>query len=275
MIRRTGSLAALMAVIALAPLGAQTDRTPDLATTVPGSWTTDRYAPCQFALANGVQGRNDVLQTSVCAADNQANRPSAYSSSFYNTQGKQIAIDGVGTTPPSSQILSLDLYVNGSWADSLNGRVATGMWSRVNQINSDNEADAWYPILGFHNGGPGGIGAFRFFDSNIGYVQLAAAVNYDAWNTLAITFTGNIYEAFVNGVSQYAMAGDPGADRLTAAFVNTSNFGPNNNTNGEYTANWSNTPAVTATPEPASMALLATGLIGIGGIASRRRRKSA
>src|SRR4051812_11490570 len=132
MARLTGTALALTMLFA-ASAQAQTDRTPDLGTTVPGSWTTDRYAPCQFALANGVNGRNNVLQESVCNADAAGNRPGPYSSTFYNTQGRQIAIDGVNTAPGGSQKLSLDLWVDGSWASSANGLVSTGMWARVNQ----------------------------------------------------------------------------------------------------------------------------------------------
>jgi hypothetical protein len=266
---RSGVLAALLATLVTAPVMAQTDVTPNLGATVPASWSTDRYAPCQFGLANGVNGRDNVAQLSVCAQDSQANRLAPFNDSFYNYQGMKIGIDPTGVTPPLSQIFQLDLYVDQSWSSLGNGLVAPSMWSRVNMIASNDESTAWYPILGFSNGS--GSGEFRYWDSNLGWQDLAATVNYGAWNSLAIEYTGNVFTAFVNGTAQYTEVADAGVSRVSDVFLESYN-----QTGTPYTADWSQ-HAVTATPEPASLGLFATGFIGLGGAGwmKKRRRKTA
>jgi hypothetical protein len=277
MIRRTSSAAVLIATLALSPLGAQVNKSPDLGTTVPGSWTTDRYAPCLFTLANGVNGRNNVAQIGLCNANSQANRPELYSAWFYNYQGMKIGVDPMGTTAAGTQDVSLDLFVNGSWSTEANGSVSASWWSRLNQVATDDEPDAGYTAFEFTN--HDGAGRFRFWDENVGWVNLLAGVNYDDWNTLSVIYTGNVYSAYVNDVFQYSVTAEPGTDRITDVFFQGYNFGadisdferPSPAADG-YTANWSNT--VTATPEPASLVLLATGLLVIGGVGVRRRRRT-
>ena len=255
---RIGVVSLGMVVVGASAAMAQVDKTPDIATTVPGSWSVDRFAPCQFDKANGVHGRDNVLQLGVCGSDHQ-------SDSFLNYQGMQIAIDGVGTTPPASQSLSMDFFINSAWATDASGQVSTSMWSRVNQVATDAEATAWYPILGFTNE-VGGVGEFRYWNSTLGWQDLAATVNYDAWNTLKIVYTDNVVQAYVNGNLEYTETADAGTARLTAAFVEDKNFGGR-----DYTANISNV-SVTGTPEPASVALMATGLIGVVGMGYKKRR---
>jgi hypothetical protein len=89
-------LVALMSVACLSTAAAvQADQTFDFntpvvtgATQAPGVWYTDRYAPAGFSSPDFFDGDNRLLH-SISAADSATNRPGAFSSAFYNTQGRK------------------------------------------------------------------------------------------------------------------------------------------------------------------------------------------
>ena len=114
---------------------------PDFAD-VPTGWVTDRYAPASFSNVGAYQGRNDVLGIGISSADGLNNRPGAYQSQFYSTQGRQHAVSGgVGS------VLSADLYIPAAWRDGGSGNVRTDMWG----VMSNGVSVSDYPIIGFTN----------------------------------------------------------------------------------------------------------------------------
>jgi len=239
--------------------------TPSFGATVPGSWFTDRYEPTTFALTNNTHGRNDVLNIGITSATNAANR-GGQNSSFYNTQGRQIALNLTG-----SYSLRADLWVGVSWATNTagsNNSRRTDMWG-VSADVSNNAYD--YPIIGFTN--QNGAGVFRGYDVNTGaWNNFANPVLYNAWNTLELNWNSvsKIYTYLVNDVFAGSVQGDNNSVGLKAMIMQAYNFndpaGQFASGSTNYTAEWS------TVPEPSSIILLATGLIGIAGVAARRRR---
>ena len=90
------------------------------ATAAPGVWYTDRYAPAVFESYNF--GGKMVLRHGVRVADSAANRPPAYSSTFYNTQGRKLDTNLSGAT----QSFSIDLWVDSTWAGPTSGQLVCG-----------------------------------------------------------------------------------------------------------------------------------------------------
>ena len=110
------------------------------ATAAPGVWYTDRYAPAVFESYNF--GGEMVLRHGVRVADSAANRPSAYSGPFYNTQGRKLDTNLAG----SQQSMSIDLWLDAAMSGP-DCRVA-GLWATG--MDSSNGIQS-YPIVAFRN----------------------------------------------------------------------------------------------------------------------------
>ena len=235
---------------------------PDFAS-VPSGWATDRYDPTSFSNVGTYAGRSDVLGIGISDAGNLGNRPAAYQSSFYNTQGRQHAVSG-----GAGSSVSADLYVPAAWGNSTNGSRRSDAWG-IMVDGAPAPAVVGYPIIGFTN--YGGLPRLRAWDFQDRWINLSDTVNYDAWNTLAFVFAGTSVEYRVNGALAYTETNPQGAHAFSAVIMQAYNFGDPAVTGAltnDYTAHWSNTPV----PEPTSMALLLAGLLGLSVICRRRTR---
>ena len=215
---------------------------------VPGTWQVDRYAPATFANGGTVAGRADVLNLGVDAADSQANRPGAYSSTFYNTQGR-----GMVLNLPNFSVVYGSLYVPAAWAssDGPGNNRRTDMWGQASPATGGDTCVAsgcnFFPYLGFSNASPsdplnaGGTGRYRVFDGTVGVIDLAVPVQYDQWSDVCIAFSGSDFKSYINGALVYTQTDMAHNDVATLGptthfsrlLMQAYNFG------ASYTAQWS------------------------------------
>lgn len=236
---------------------------------VPTGWTTDRYDPNSFSNVGTYQGRSDVLGIGISSADSFTSRPSAYQSTFYNTQGKGHAISGA-----AGSVLSADLYVPGAWDNTENGNVRTDMWGVMSNTNVLGDEVSDYTIIGFTNYGNAGA-RLRVWDSDLAggsWIDVLSLTAFDSWMALSIDFTGSSYVYRVNGNIVFTDTTISDTTHFSSVLMQAYNFGGDPSitdaTARDYTANWSNTAAA-AVPEPGNFALLAIGLFGFAAV--RRR----
>src|SRR5262249_32931582 len=152
-----------------------------------GTWYPDRYAPAAFASGmTAPDGRPGTLLEIISALDSSSHRPSAFSSAFYNTQGRAFDL------APGTDRLSIELYIPSIWdglAQTENqGRLAS-LWGVG--VNASNQISA-YPIIEFNNNVDGAsTNAFRVWnDFNSTWNVVPGFTGYNQWYTLAITVGG-------------------------------------------------------------------------------------
>jgi hypothetical protein len=223
--------------VATAPVSAQVIFPQYPITGAPSTtaWYPDRFAPALFNNAGTQNGRNNVLNAGVAAADGQATRVPPFTGAFFNTQGRKI---DVGTAAPVSWIGSL--YIPSAWGapDPANGSGSrrAELWAKVGPD---------FPIIGFTNAtdvtdAPGTTPRYRIFDPNVGFVDLAQPVSFNAWTDFCVTWTGTTFEYRIGDQIVATLPGTA-SSVLENVFVNTYNFGYT------YDAQWSNLAAGNAT----------------------------
>lgn len=230
-------------------------------TQAPGVWYTDRYAPAGFVGGQvAPDGRTGTLQQSISPADSQVNRPGAFSSVFYNTQGRKFDTPGLTSA-------FIEMYVPGSW-DGLNQNVAGsegrlgGFWATG--ADAGNTVTA-YPVIEFNNL----VDSFRVFDpeaGGTGYQNVSGFAGFDRWYEIGFQLNGSDLEYFVNGMLVYTDSTIGSTTQFKDIILQGYNAG-----NG-YSIYWDNFQADSAmVPEPASLAVWS--LMGVAGLAYRWRRK--
>lgn len=232
-------------------------------TQAPGTWYTDRFAPSVFAAGQTGGGRTGVLHHGLRVADSAANRPSAFSSGFYDTQGRKFDLGLTG----SVQRLAIDLFVDASASDG----ISAGIWGTG--VNGANQITA-FPILSYRQSSTNAFASgFYFFDSQQqiipggGWLEvLTTGVSAASWNALEIVFTVGVgYEVFINGMSEFTYA-DTATVSLDNVILNAFNFGVDQDI---YWDNFLASDDGTVIPLPTAGAL---GLAGIVALGARRRR---
>jgi nitrous oxidase accessory protein NosD len=192
-----------------------------------GSWYTDRYAPSGFFAPETFAGGSRLKQ-SINASDCQTCRPGAYTTAFYNTQGRKFDL-------PSGTIgTSIELYVPAAWATS--GRRMAGFWGTAFDVSNNVSG---FPIIEFTSDGANP--RFRGYESGTGlYIDmgLPAGFTYDNWVTLNIeVLPSGEFRYSVNDLVAETTSNSPTA---SVDIANTILQGHNTLTGVTYDIYWDN-----------------------------------
>ncbi len=247
-----------VAVMALLPILAFANAGLDTFDTQPSAngWVTDRYSPnvVESTTFDGDMRLHFVIDPS----DSQANRPGAYSGSFYNTQGiqKQTAVSGDWTVKGQFYVSDAMLTGTEAWR--------SGLWARTGIAGDESTAD--YAILDLAMFDPlnpfGGLAMslmLRVFDSNVGWVNLDSSLIKTGWNDLQIDGSTSGFAYGFNGTQVHLDNVVQMPTSLTTTFVNSYNFG-----GPKQDQYWDNVSAEASSKVPDTSSTLGLMALAIG-----------
>ena len=196
--------------------------------------------------------------------------------------GDTVALPGttVAADPQLAGTIIEDEIIDFGFATST-GQILARIQSRVVRSDLDNTLDFYWRVVNFSDSDGGSIGSFRIGDFDAS--SFDADWRIDGVGALAPTsahrFTGlfddylnfNFGQALGAGVSSKFMFLDTDAlDYAKTALMDVANVGQTSISASFLT--WEPVARVVQVPEPASLGMMALGLIGIAGVRRRRSR---
>lgn len=247
-------------------------------------WNVDRYSPNLFT--STTIGSQSALDINISSDQDANNRPSSYSSGFYNDQGFDRSVNGTS----GGWSYSASLYVTAAMLAGTYQPSSSEMWAGTTDGAGNQSGFYCFAFLSGVNmrdvsASPSAESQLGVFNENTGGWTYYSTANMSAgWNQLAVSYIGAGMVTFsVNGVviatqDSSITSSDPSLDNLGTAYLEDYNFYGNGKvaSTGNYDTYWTAITAKTGmAPVPEANTMIAGMLLFLpfGATAMRILRK--